>query len=475
MIDPAKIIEYKSNFWLENGFAGYSNCYENVRLYIENYPSQGKTFVIAEEDYIDKNFLIDYVNFYSRCFDDLRRKTVRYHFFHSETKEKLLELLNFLIEADKTNIAKKRLNECYIGFIVKKPLSNHVIGRTILKKYPEIGVEGNPGEFRVYSSNDVHFYGLPLEVEALPFQEQDRAVSACATVAIWTALQSLERRFQISVPLAPSEITNLAFESNSFVTSTKFPNEGLNLYQIISIFRNLGYEVIPYRQVNDVDKDFLSNLITAYMTYGLPLIALLKIIDNQNHVDGHAVVISGYNYDNQDDRILRLYIHDDQIGPYSKVTFFDDSLFENAVRELHRDFAIKISNNICLWQNEWLSKYNSKHVILENIFIPIYPKIRLGFAGIYERMNILKNNLPQIANHKVRGFLSDTNKYKYELIHKILPLARNKNEGIKILNTQLPRFFWVIRIEINEEIVRDIIFDATTNEYSSRPFVINFR
>ena len=475
MIDPGKVIEYNSNFWSGNGFAGYSNCYENIKAYIENYPTQGKKFVIAEEEYIDKNFLIDYVNFYSRCFDDLRRKTVRYHFFHSETKEELIALLDSLIEADKVNTAKERLNENYLGFIVKKPLSNHVIGRTILKKYPEIEGEGNPGEFRVYSSNDVHFYGIPLHVEALPFQEQDRAVSACATVAIWTALQSLERMFQISVPLAPSEITNLAFESNSFVTSTKFPNEGLNLYQIIGIFRNLGYEVIPYRRVNDIAKDFLSSLITAYMAYGLPLIALLKIIDNQNQADGHAVVISGYNYDNRNDEIFQLYIHDDQIGPYSSVTFFEETQYENAAQELHRDFGIQISNNICLWQNEWRSKYTSKHVILENIFIPIYPKIRLGFAGIYERMNILKNNLSHIADHKVRGFLSDINKYKYDLIHTILPHAKNKNEGVRILSTQLPRFFWVIRIEINEEIVRDIIFDATTNEYSPQPFVINFR
>ena len=91
------------------------------------------------------------------------------------------------------------MNEKYIGFIIKKPLSNHVIGRTILKRYPDIGTGGNLEELQVYSANDVHFYGLPLSLEALPFQEQDQAVSACATVAIWTALQSLERMFQRTI------------------------------------------------------------------------------------------------------------------------------------------------------------------------------------------------------------------------------------------------------------------------------------
>jgi len=103
MIDIEKILEYDPNFWLDNGFGGHSNCYENIKRYIENYPSQGRKFVIAEEDYIDKNFLIDYVNFYSRCFDDLKRKTIRYHFFYSETKQELIELLNSLIEPGKTN------------------------------------------------------------------------------------------------------------------------------------------------------------------------------------------------------------------------------------------------------------------------------------------------------------------------------------------------------------------------------------
>ena len=70
--------------------------------------------------------------------------------------------------------------------------------------------------------------------------------------------------------------------------------------------------------------------------------------------------------------------------------------------------------------------------------------------------------------------MSDINKYKSELIHKILPVVKNKNDGIKILGTQLPRFFWVIRIEVNESIVSDLIFDATTNECSPQPFVINY-
>jgi hypothetical protein len=474
MIDPGKIIEYNSNFWFDNDFAGKSNCYENIKAYIENYPSRERIFVIAEEGYIDKNFLIDYVNFYSRCFTDLKRKTVRYHFFHSETKKVLIDLLNSLFEVDQASTAREQLNEKYIGFIVKKPLSDHVIGRTILKRYSQISAEEDPEELQVYSTNDVNFYGLPFSVEALPFQEQDQAVAACATVAIWTALQSLERMFQISVPLAPSEITNLAFESNSFVTSTKFPNEGLNLYQIISIFRSLGYEIIPYRGVNQVNKSFLSNLIIGYMRYGIPLIALLKIIDNQKQSDGHAVVISGYRYDKQNDKILQLYVHDDQIGPYSQVNLFDESLFKKAAHELNNDFNIQINNNICLWQNDWLTRYDRKYVILENIFIPLYPKIRLGFAGIYERINILKDKLSPIAGHKVCGFLSDTNKYKYQLIHKILPRAKNRNDGIKIIGTQLPRFFWVIRVEVDERVVSDIIFDATTNEYSPQPFVINF-
>jgi len=37
--------------------------------------------VVIEEDYIDKDYLIDYANYYARSFKDYKKKTTRLHFF----------------------------------------------------------------------------------------------------------------------------------------------------------------------------------------------------------------------------------------------------------------------------------------------------------------------------------------------------------------------------------------------------------
>ncbi len=52
--------------------------------YIVNYLDHigAKTFMI-EEDYVDKDYLVDYQKFYCRAFKDKGRYTTRVHFFRS--------------------------------------------------------------------------------------------------------------------------------------------------------------------------------------------------------------------------------------------------------------------------------------------------------------------------------------------------------------------------------------------------------
>jgi hypothetical protein len=57
--------------------------------------------------------------------------------------------------------------------------------------------------------------------------------------------------------------------------------------------------------------------LKAYINASIPLIALLEL-KKKEKVSWHAVVISGYRRDEKR-KVKELYVHDDQIGPYSSV------------------------------------------------------------------------------------------------------------------------------------------------------------
>jgi len=438
--------KYTPDLWKE--FEGISNSWGTIQNYVEKYPKDGELFIVKEDNYIDKDYLIDFTNFYARCFDEIDKKVTRIHFFKSE-ESKLKALFSSLGKDEDFDTITKQINKEYLGFIIKKPMFkgaigsfNGAIGRTVLRRYPKEADVNNVRILNVYKQNKINLFGIPLKLKSLPFQEQDRAVSACATISIWTALQALEERFNISVPLAPSEITAKAFEPGSLIESTKFPNEGLNIHQMTGVFSRLGYEIVPYK-LDKAQHDFFSNLITAYIDFGIPIIAILDLTTANGAHAGHSVVISGYKYNHRKNKIVELYIHDDNIGPYSSVIFKKDNIFQ--------------------WENEWVLQWGYKKVNVEELLIPLYHKIRLNFTKIYfNELSFLKKQ-SELSGFFIKGFLMDINEYKKELLQKILPTACCKEPAEKILTSQLPKFCWVIRIMNEDSPISDLIFDATTN------------
>src|SRR6185436_2293593 len=84
--------------------------------------------------------------------------------------------------------------------------------------------------------------GIPLRVRGVPFQQQEVAVGACATTAIWSALSSAARATGIRGP-TPFEVTEAANRHRS--VDRPYPAEsGLDLGQIVPAIRGLGF--VPY-------------------------------------------------------------------------------------------------------------------------------------------------------------------------------------------------------------------------------------
>lgn len=353
----------------------FSFSYENLNEHLRNTTQGDYLFrylknlnaktCILEKEYIDKDYLIDYQKFYCRSFEKHERFTKRIHFFNKEISVgEFQELLNGDYEY---------LNDLYLGFVVIKLIKDRegLIGRTLLKTYPY--EEGVKTRFFVRKNYSASLFGIPLDVKSLPFQVQDQGVSACATIALWSAIQPLIDRFGIQRH-SPAEITEIATLLPS--PFRRFPSEnGLNMFQMIKYVQSTGLDL----EVIVATAETIPIAVKAYINANLPLIAVLELKKNDAEPIGHAAVISGYQI-NEKKNLRELYVHDDQIGPYNRVK--------------------PVNGTFEFWDNEWISEYGYATVRLSYLFVPVYTKIRLTFSRIYRYLEKRKEEIYQYLDKK---------------------------------------------------------------------------
>lgn len=416
--------------------------HSQIAEYIYNYLNdiKAKTYVI-ENEYIDKDYLVDFSNFYARSFNIMDKFTTRLHFFSAVLSEKKLK--QFLKKPSKKTL--EILNDIYLGFSVIKPIpdskGNPIIGRTLLKPYPII--DNDERRFFVTGLNDISFFGIPLNIESLPFQTQDKAVGACATTACWISSHPLSDLFGIQ-KYSPFEVT----EKSVFFPfpERNFPSEGLSLFQIKNYFNSIGLETefIDIKKIQKEEEyvpsedDIVADVARAYTKMGLPIIAALRLVVGNNS-EYHVAVISGYRH--KHGIIKELYVHDDQIGPYSKVL---------------------PDENFSKWINEWITREKFSKVFVEKLVVPIYPKIRLSFAKIYKtflkKHKRTQQKVESIVEEKLtpRLYLMEIRQYKKFLWENP---CENK---IDLLCKSFPRFLWIVRYSFHEIPIMDYVYDGTS-------------
>lgn len=398
---------------------------------------------IVENKYIDKDYLIDFSKFYSRSYEIDQKFTTRLHFFSESFSYD--DFKKVLIEGDEEFF--KTIQASYLGFVVVKPIKNSkgekLIGRTVLSTYPH--GEGDEKRYFLKNLHHASLFGIPLEIESLPFQTQDTAVGACATSACWISLDPLSNLFGIQ-KYSPYEVTEMSVFFPSL--SRNFPSEGLTLLQIKNHFNSIGLdtEFININEIiNTIPKynhldDVVADAVRAYSKIGLPIIAGIGLRkETKNTLDYHAVVISGYRQNDGD--LKQLYVHDDQIGPYSRV---------------------KPIGNFIKWDNEWLQSYSEINV--ETLIIPIYPKLRLSFIKIYTVFIQYKRKIESINLkflEESEGLASELYLVELKNYKKFLWKHSLENKE-KILLKDFPRFLWVVRIHFKGTPIVDYVYDGTS-------------
>ena len=413
---------------------------------------KAKTIVI-EEAYVDHDYLEDYSYYYVKSFKHYDRFCIRLHFFSVKfNSDDFKEILASISRKFDLNILQKN----YLGFIVLKPLPQTFIGRTCLKTYPS----KNKRFFPFSRTYEINLFGLELTVESIAFQEQDSVVAACASSAIWSAFQVTGILFQHFIP-TPVEITKSAIEIIPD-SSRHFPNKGLSPEQMAQAIRNIGLD--PLFIVN-TDKEILKATVYAYQRAKIPLIMGMDLIeynDGTKPLGKHSVVVTGYSmgtktsqFHNEDfyltsSRIAKLYVHDDQVGPFARMEFS------------------KIRNQLTTSWTDSQGEPGNVNGEPDILIIPLYPKIRISFVlilGLVSKLNEYINFVTKKVGIRIPKiewdiFLSKSNDFKVEIRNS---KKINNNYKEEILLVPMPRYIWrAIGSMQNDRI--EFIFDSTDIE-----------
>lgn len=389
-----------------------------------------------------------------------------------------------MLSKKKSKLSEKKLNNAYLGFVVIKPLPETIIGRTCLTIYEDDPKRKYPIT-RKYKAN---LFGIHLTVnKTIAFQEQDSVVSACATSALWSAFQGTGILFQHKIP-SPVQITSVSdgvFSSNKNRT---FPNSNLKPEMMAKAIRHVGLE--PYSKDVTFEHDELIHHLYAYLKCGIPVILGVHLFDTTKSYgeDGyknpikHAVAVTGFKLGKDKaamnssgllttaSRINKIYVHDDQVGPFARMAIDDEKLLVQ-----------KIDNKEVYTTAFSTSHPNSKgrltHVkaIPDLIMIPHYHKIRIPYEQIELAINIFghitEEALPQLPKHSRNNinlkfewdiYLTTVNAYKSDLFN-----SKVRTSFYDTLTKGLPHYLWRASACVRGRPVIDFLFDATDIEQGS--------
>ena len=306
-------------------------------LYLERYISELRAkIVLREPNYFDRDYLAEFASFYSVSSKGYPNICERLHFFSEKVSRRTL-----IAASGGSPKAQKRLQDAYLGFIVKRPIPAAPLGRTVLKWYPDDFAETTPRVPASSRKNFVHIAGVELYVEGLAWQQQDSGVGACATVSLWSMLQSSAFDDHHAIPTT-ADITQAAHKRHSFGTRM-FPSKGLNIYQVYEVINER--DLVPLITEGDVkdthgrtigfSKDRFASTCAAFIRSGYPVLIVGRLRTSGGEV-GHAICNVGFRSripsagdpsipDLAESNLKFLYVHDDNLGPNVRVKIDEDT------------------------------------------------------------------------------------------------------------------------------------------------------
>ncbi|WP_394823023.1 hypothetical protein [Pendulispora albinea] len=282
-------------------------------------------WLLVEANYFDRDYLAAFKAFYGESARGYINVCRRVSFFTDGMCSSSAAFRGLLEEAaGGAQQACAALQECFKGFTVLRPIRTS-LGRTVLGWYPD----DRPGVLsRVVApcrDYEINIAGIRLTVEGLAWQQQDSAVAACATVGLWSMLQSSAFRDRVAFPTTAA-ITESAHRTAS-LGERVFPSSGLYNHHLLEAIKEQGLEPLLIEgDINDGDQPVFSmtrfaSTVAMLLRSGFPILLVGK-----RGKEGHVVCAVGCRpksppklkcgyFEEEDGALENLYIHDDALGP----------------------------------------------------------------------------------------------------------------------------------------------------------------
>ncbi len=455
--------------------------------YIEDYirradltPTSSVRSVAIESHYVDRDFIFDYSVFFSRNLQPPKSHCRRVHFFaaeHDAVKAKLREIASILhrnepnAEECYRQACEEFSRECYLGFTVVRPLPACPVGRTVLHLLPREKPKDDAFREMTCTRNyDVHLSGVELTIRGLAFQQQDLAVSRCATVALWCALQKIGDR-EVIASSTPADITSLA-SKHRLPYGRSMPSEGLAVDQMCLAIESLGLSP-DLARVESLSHG--RSLVYSATLSQMPAILIME--EAVENGEWHAVTVTGVKLnanhvpcptggteaagDDLSGDVIALYVHDDRIGPYRRADI-DHSNSSRFLLTIKKESHVPNGNS-----EDWIVRY---------VLVPLYPKIRLSLTDLRTRTLMwlipeIQRVVSGVGNIKLRKLPAVQFKQWIERGHSytqrvLREQLLGEDQAIEFSQTLvLPRYVAVIRFSSQSFGNFDVLMDTT----SARP------
>ena len=405
--------------------------------------------VLIETHYIDQSYMHDDAAYYVRNLRSYPNFTQRVHFFSRSFNEAWWR--ESVIKAGNGNFSNinHTLQECYLGFSVVRPLPISPVGRTVLP-----APHGKKTSFTAIRRHLVRLAGFSLHVDGIPFQSQDQGVSACATTALWSSLDSVAALEAMTIS-SPASITESA-TGHALHEGRAFPNEGLTVRQICEATLGAGFSpIVVHGELLDDDR----LQIYEYAKSGFaPVLALSPINGDQS---GHAVCCVGirsgnaipqsdpnYKFRELSSGLEGMYIHDDRLGPYAYARL--SSLTDSKSGRIRTCVSI-----------EWPDQKPNESWYLHSIIVPVPKKLRLTVSRL-RRVGLIVAQVIGVGLSEQSTTLDCTFVASQRYAERIYRFGLS-SDGLyrAVCSTAFSRYIGLIEIAGPNGPVLDIVVDST--------------
>lgn len=418
--------------------------------------------VITEQYHIDKSYRDSYYMYFSNQHFQVERYCKRLSFLKGH-----FSWANFL--GVKTADDIRKMENDFVGTCVIRPVSDGVIGRTLLN--PKYFIENHTACIRK-SKYKVNLYGMMLEVEAFPYQMQDRETMRCSEVTLLNLMDYYSNSYKDYKNVVPSEI----IESEQKHSHERvLPSRGITYHVLTKVLSDFGFAPRLYNlqamrkdeMSGMTQQDEMKRLLHYYVESGIPV--AVNVEPHTGKGIGHSLICIGHSVEKSYEKALerKKILGENFEGRYGIINSAD--FYDNYVVIDDNQFPYEVR------KFEKMSIYSDMHVT--NIAVPLYKRMFLEVADAYdialmilesEKWGVFKWAATYLGGEKdiiIRLFLASSRSFKKQ---RVKEFGKGSIElQAYYARVRMPQFVWVCEMYTQEGYERkkafgEMILDGTS-------------